>query len=167
MTETAQGRFAPSIPLGTAIFRSWKSIKTPVMVWLWYLNALYWVGFAYLAREEAFWVIVSYFAVAPIVTVIAITQRGLTRLSGLIHLPWVPLIVYLGLRLFTDELGPPLTAAEDGFYYWWLQVTLWSTVICVALDIMDVFRWFAGQRYVLGTPQAADAGASKLAQQTP
>lgn len=167
MTGTAQASFDASVPTGAAIFRSWKAMKTPVMIWLWYLNALYWVGFAYLAREEAVWVVAAYFAVAPIVTAMAIAQRGLTRLSGLIHLPWVPLVVYLFLRLFTDTLGPALTPAADGFYYWWLQVTLWSTAICVALDILDVIRWIGGERYVLGTPEAAAAGASKLARQAP
>ena len=139
-------------------------MKTWVLTWLWYLNALYWIAVFFLPREEAVWALVSYFAIGPFIAAMVIPQRGLTRLSGLIHLPWVPFTVYLALRLFTHTLGPPITLESDGIYYYgWLQVVFWSTSICLAFDVMDVLRWLAGERFVLGTPAAAAAGASKLA----
>ncbi len=162
MNTQLSGRFDPSIPTRIAAFRSWQSIKTPVMIWLWYLNILYWVGFFYLARPEAFWALLSYFAVGPLVFIMITRQRGLTRLSGLIHLPWAVFLIYLGLRLFTDALGPAISAGDDLAYFSWLQVVFWSTLICVVLDVVDVMRWFAGARYVLGTPAAVAAKASKL-----
>jgi hypothetical protein len=33
----------------------------------------------------------------------------------------------------------------------------------LALDIIDVWRWIAGERYVLGSEEAVKAGASKPA----
>ncbi|MGB0513417.1 MAG: hypothetical protein ACPGJE_01100 [Wenzhouxiangellaceae bacterium] len=156
--------FDSSIPTGQAAWQSWSAMQNWVMVWLWYLNVLYWVGFFYLSHAEAKWALISYAAIGPIVTVMIIKQRGLTRLSGLIHIPWLIFTVYLGLRLYSDALGPALTAADGGaFYAAWLHVVFWSTLICVVLDIIDVGRWFAGERYVLGTPAAQAAGASKLA----
>lgn len=142
---------------------SWLSIKPLVMVWLWYLNVIYWVAFLYWPKPEAVAAVVSYVAVAPLVAWMIDRQRGLTRLSGLIHLPWIPFAVYLGFRLFSDELGPRLSLESDGVFYGWLILVFWSTVICLILDVVDVMRWLAGQRYVLGTPAAAAAGASKLA----
>jgi hypothetical protein len=163
MDDDSSGRFDPSLPLGTVAFRSWRSIKAPVMAWLWYLNVLYWIGFLHLGRDEAFWAVISYFAVGPLIALMVVTQRGLTRLSGLIHLPWVPFAIYLGLRLFTDRLGPPLSPADGLFYYAWLQVVFWSTCLCLLLDAVDVLRWIRGERYVLGSPEAASRGASRLA----
>ena len=165
MTSSLAQNFDPGLPLRTVAFRSWSSIKTPVMAWLWYMNALYWVGFFYLERPEAFWAVISYIAVGPIVTVMIMTQRGLTRLSGLIHLPWVFFILYLGFRLFTDAAGPAVSPGDGAFYFYWLHLTFWSTLLCLAFDFVDIGRWILGERYVLGTPAAAACGASKLAKQ--
>ena len=164
MPDALPKTFPREMPLSNVAWHSWRSIKNPVMVWLWYLNVLYWVGFFYLPRPEACWVIMGYLAVGPMVYVMVKRQRGLTRLAGLIHLPWVPLSAYLGLRLYTDLLGPALTDDQDA-YTSWLQILLFSTLICLALDIVDVIRWLSGERYVLGTPAAHARGASKLAPQ--
>ena len=144
-------------------FHSWLSMKTGVMIWLWYLNVLYWVAFFQPGRPEAFWAAISYVAVGPILVFMVWRQRGLTRLTGLIHLPWVPFTGYLGLRLFTDVLGPASSMADGRFYHPWLHAVFWSTLICLGFDVIDVIRWLAGQRYVLGSPAAHAAGASKLA----
>jgi hypothetical protein len=159
------GEFDRAWPLTKAAYRSWSSMKTGVMVWLWFLNLLYWVAFAYWPRAEAVGVIVAYLAVGPLILWSLRRHRGLTRLSGLIHVPWVPFAAYLGLRLFSDQLGPRLSMEHDVLYYVWLQAVFFSTVVCLAFDAVDVVRWIAGERYVLGTPAAAAAGASKLARQ--
>jgi len=148
-------------------FHSWLSMRTEVMVWLWYLNVLYWVAFFQPGRPEAFWAAISYVAVGPILVAMVWWQRGLTRLTGLIHLPWMPFTGYLGLRLFTDVLGPASSMADGGFYHAWLHAVFWSTLICVGFDVVDVIRWLAGERYVLGSPEAYAAGASKLARRGP
>jgi len=163
MHAQPESSFPAELPLGSAAWRSWRSIKPSTMVWLWYLNALYWVGFFYLPRPEAFWVVIAYLAVGPMVFMLITLQRGLTRLSGLIHLPWIPLATFLTLRLYTDAIGPALSTADGALYTAWLHVLLASTVVCLVLDVVDVIRWLAGERYVLGTPAAADCGASRLA----
>ena len=160
-------RLDDRLATGTAIYRSWASMKTGVMIWLWYLNAIYWFALLYLSEPEAFWAIIAYASIAPFIAVIAIRQRGLTRLSGFIHTPWLLFTIYLFLRLFTDVLGPALTPEIDAVYYWWLQVVFWSTLVCVLLDIWDIARWFNGERYVLGSVTAAMKGASKLAKTAP
>lgn len=155
--------FDSNIPTAQTAWQSWLAMKNWVMVWLWYLNILYWIGFFFLPHTEAMWALISYAAIGPIVTIMVIKQRGLTRLSGLIHTPWLIFTIYLGLRLYSEGLGPVVTAtAEEPFYAAWLHVLFWSTLTCVVTDIVDVARWFFGERYVLGTPAAHAAGASKL-----
>jgi hypothetical protein len=152
--------------MGTVAFRSWSSMKSWVMIWLWYLNALYWVAFFYLEQPEARWALLAYLFIGPIGMLLVRSQRGLTRLAGLMHLPWLFYLIYLGLRLFTGVLGEVAFEAVDAFYWYWLQAIFWSTLACVVLDIWDVVRWVRGERYVLGTAKAAAVGASKLAKQS-
>lgn len=162
MNGAVSQTFDASVGLGRAAYLSWASMKAPVMAWLWFLNVLYWVSFVYWPRPEAVAAAVSYLAVGLLIVWMVVRQRGLTRLSGLIHLPWVPFVVYLGFRLYSDT-GSSLSIEADGLYYIWLVTIFWSTVVCLLLDAADVVRWIAGERYVLGTPAAAAAGASKLA----
>lgn len=165
MNLDPQATFDDSLPLSVVAFRSWRSIKTPVMIWLWYLNILYLLALLFLPRTEAVWALTAYLAVGPLIVIMIVLQRGLTRLSGLIHLPWVPLVAYLGLRLFTEQLGPQIGPEDDLVCWVWLQLIFWSTLTCITLDVVDVLRWFRGERYVLGTHAAASLGASKLAPQ--
>ncbi len=160
--DAAETTAAPQ-SVASRAFHSWLSMKTGVMIWLWYLNVLYWVAFFQSGHPEAFWAAISYVAVGPILVPMVWWQRGLTRLTGLIHLPWVPFTGYLGLRLFTDVLGPASSMADGAFFHLWLHGLFWSTLICVGFDVIDVIRWLAGERYVLGSPAAYAAGASKLA----
>jgi len=161
MNDSVPETFDPSLPTAVVAFRSWRSMKTWVMAWLWYLNVVYWGAFLFLDRPEAWWALAAYLAVGPFIVAMVRTQRGLTRLSGLIHLPWVPFAVYLGLRLFTGTLGAPVAAADSALYYGWLQILFWSTIICLGFDAVDVARWLRGERYVIGTPAAYAAGASR------
>lgn len=150
-----------TLPLHKAVLTSWLSMKTAVMIWLWYLNVLYWVGFYYMPRPEAVWSAIAYLAIGPLIFVMVTRQRGLTRLTGLIHLPWLAFAVYLGLRLFTDLLGTRVSLQRDGVYYIWLQAVFWSTSVCLCLDGIDVIRWLQGERYVLGSTAAIQAGTCK------
>ena len=164
MTKQLRDSFDASIPLGTVIFRSWASMKNGVMAWLVYLNALYLAGFFFLDHAEAVWALISYASIGPIIVVMFVSQRGLTRLAGLIHIPWLCYLIYLALRLFTDSAGA--SSPTGGLFDYWIQMVFWSTLVCVAFDIWDVYRWtFKHERYVLGTPAAAAADASKLARQ--
>ena len=110
---------------------------------------------AWLDRPEAQWALISYVAIGPLIAGVVWPQRGFTRLSGLIHLPWLAYTLWLGLRLWTETPG--------GLYGIWLHVVFWSTALCLAFDIVDVVRWLRGTRYRLGTPAAVAAGASKPA----
>lgn len=163
MQHQLPARFDTALPLGVVAIRSWKAMKTWVMAWLWYLNGIYWIGFVHLDRPEGRWAVVAYLAVGPMIALMLMSQRGLTRLWGLIHLPWAPFAIWLGLRLYTDALGPAVSLADGWFFLAWLHLLFWSTLVCLVFDVVDVARWLTGERYVIGTPAAHAAGASKLA----
>lgn len=161
MPDTPPGTFDPSFSLGAAAFRSWRSMKGWVMTWLWYLNILSWTAIFFLPRAEAQWALIAYAAIGPFIGVMIVAQRGLTRLAGLIHLPWVPFTAYLGLRLYSDLLGSRIAPGSDPVFAIWAQMAFWSLLLCLALDSFDIWRWLRGERYVLGTAAAAAAGASR------
>jgi hypothetical protein len=64
---------------------------------------------------------------------------GFSRLLGLGHLPWIPLIVFLWLRL--DDPHPP-----DLFYCYWLRALIVVNAGSVVLDAANVIRYLQGDR---------------------
>lgn len=141
---------------------SWRSMKTWVKAWLFFLNGVFLASVIFLDHPVGRWTLAAYLAAGPLLAAMLVIQRGLTRLLGLAHLvPWTPLVVYLALRLGTDRLGPPITPEGDPALFAWTALLLASTVVCLAFDVWDLVRWVRGERYVLGTGEAARAGASK------
>lgn len=160
-TTATNDRLSGDISVWRAIGRSWMALKTWVKGWLFLLNGLFLLALVFLPRPSAWYILLGYLASGPLLLGFMLIQRGLTRLLGLAHLiPWIPLLVYLVLRLTTSSAGPRITAAEAPFYTSYLIVLTAAVGVCLALDVLDVVRWFRGERYVLGSPAAAAAGAS-------
>ncbi len=146
------------------IVASWLAMKTWVKLWLFALNGVFLLALAFLPAIEARVILLAYVASGPLLAYGMVKQRGLTRLLGLGHLiPWLPLIAYLVARLETDLLGPSLSATANPFIYAYLWSVLATTVACLTMDAFDVWRWLRGERYVLGSPEAVRAGASRMA----
>lgn len=154
-------RLPEEISVWRAIGLSWMAMKTWVKVWLFLLNGLFLLALVFLPRPSAWYILLGYLASGPLLLGFMLIQRGLTRLLGLAHLiPWIPLLVYLVLRLTTTSVGPRIAFAGAPLYTSYL-ITLTAAVgVCLALDVLDVVRWLRGERYVLGSPAAAEAGAS-------
>ena len=64
---------------------------------------------------------------------------GFSRLLGLGHLPWIPLIVFLWMRL--DAPHPP-----DLFYGYWLRGLIVVNAGSLILDTANVIRYVRGER---------------------
>jgi hypothetical protein len=143
------------------IGRSWLSMKTWVKIWLFFLNAVFLAAFAFPHDPLSFWTLLAYGVSGPLLMVMMRAQRGLTRLLGAAHLvPWTPLVVYLGLRLESSAAGPRVDASAEPALFTYVCLLLASVGICLALDAWDVVRWMRGERFVLGSREAFDAGAS-------
>ncbi len=65
-------------------------------------------------------------------------QAGFTRLLGLGHLPWIPLVWFLATRL--GEIPP------DDFYGIWIRALIALNATSLVIDAVDVIRYVAGDR---------------------
>jgi len=156
-------RLPDHLSVATAIAASWLSMKSWVKYWLFALNAVFLLGLAFWPDPLARYTLAAYVASGPWLLALMTAQRGLTRLLGVAHLvPWVPLVAYLALRLGTDGVGPQLTFATTPFQWAYAVALLLFTSICLAMDIVDVWRWVRGERFRLGSVNASSAGASSL-----
>lgn len=63
---------------------------------------------------------------------------GFSRLVGLGHIVWIPLVVFLTTRL-------PEVPASD-FYGVWLRALLVANSVSLVIDLVDVIRYVAGDR---------------------
>jgi hypothetical protein len=63
---------------------------------------------------------------------------GFSRLVGLGHIVWIPLLVFLATRL--SEVP-----ASD-FYGIWLRAVLVANSLSLVIDFVDVIRYVAGDR---------------------
>lgn len=169
MNETTQtdGQLPADWSRMASFGQSWLSLKTWVKTWLWFVNVVFWLALLFWYHTESRWILLAYAATGPFLFGQALWQRGLTRLLGLAHIiPWLPLLIYLSFRVFSDRLGQQISYASDPAFHVYLLIMLLTLTICLVLDIFDVIRWFRGERYVLGSRDAHRLGASCLAQTT-
>ncbi|QPJ64389.1 MAG: hypothetical protein G3M78_02845 [Candidatus Nitrohelix vancouverensis] len=64
--------------------------------------------------------------------------QGFTRLLGLMHVFWFPLLVYLYTRLGMHPV--------EGAFGLYLRVVLAMNGISLVIDVADVFRYLRGER---------------------
>jgi len=144
------------------IAASWLSMKPWVKNWLFFLNGIFIAAFAFLEDPAAKWILLAYVASGPLLAWLMIKQRGLTRLLGIAHLvPWIPLLVYIVLRLTSELAGHIVTFAAAPLFAGYLYLLLACLIVCLSLDVRDVVRYGRGERYVLGSPEAVRVGASR------
>lgn len=138
-----------------AIAASWMSLKTWVKVWLFLLNFIYLAAFLFLEKGPVIsWVLITYFLTGPFLLSIMIPERGLSRVLGLGHIvPWTPLVLYISARLFAPGVLGAEPLIVQSSYYLYLLSLLVMTVICLAFDYYDVYRWLRGERYIMGSEE--------------
>lgn len=156
-----QGEVVKSEPVWEDVAKSWMALKTWVKIWLVCLNIVLVGSFAFLHDAAGRWTAVAYVATGPILLAIMLRIRGLSRILGLGHIvPWVPLLIYLGLRVSSDAVGPRLTAEASPALFWYVMIVVTTVGVCLVFDVYDLVRWFRGERYVMGSEEAFRAGAS-------
>ena len=95
------------------------------------------VPFFFLDRLEAQAVLAA--LLTSLVLFSVLTARvGFTRLLGLGHVPWVPLVWFLGTRL--GDIPP-----ED-FYGIWIRAVIVLNAASLVIDAVDVIRYVSGDR---------------------
>lgn len=91
----------------------------------------------FLSRPEAQVVVATLMASMILMTGLT-AFSGFTRLLGLGHILWVPLLYFLWMRL---EQNP----AED-FFGLWIRVLMIVNATSLLIDTIDVGRYIAGDR---------------------
>ncbi len=115
-------------------------MKSPIHVrlWLMVLVALNLVApLFFLERLEAQVVVGALLASIMLMTVLT-GLTGFTRLLGVGHIFWVPLLYFLWTRL--GQIPP-----TDGFGIW-IRVLMALNAISLVVDAIDVVRYIAGER---------------------
>jgi hypothetical protein len=114
--------------------------RLPVGVRLWLLvlmaaNLL--VPLVYLGRSEARIVLLTFLASFVLMVVITGTS-GFTRLLGLGHILWIPLLIFLVGRLGSIPAGDA--------YGVWVRSVIVLNLISLVLDAVDIARFARGDR---------------------
>ncbi len=91
----------------------------------------------FLNRLEAQVVVGALVASMTLMTVLTAIS-GFTRLLGLGHIFWIPLLYFLWMRL---EQNP-----ADDFFGLWLRVLMTLNAVSLMIDAVDVGRYIAGDR---------------------
>ncbi len=95
------------------------------------------VPLLFLDRLEAQVVLAAMLASLALFTILT-ALAGFTRLLGLGHAPWVPLIWFLWTRL--GDIPP------DDFYGIWIRAVIALNTASLLIDVVDVLRYAAGDR---------------------
>lgn len=157
LSESAEGLLPPALSRGRAIGSSWLAMKTWVKLWLFALNGIFLAAIGFWPTPLAKYTLAAYVASGPLLFVLVVFQRGMTRVTGLAHLiAWLPLICYLGLRLSGDMVGPQITVTGDPMLFGYSSLLTAMIAICLLFDIYDVARWLGGNRARLGSPSQID-----------
>jgi hypothetical protein len=109
-----------------------------LQVWLLLLvavNAV--IPFFFLGRLEA-QMVLGIMVVNAILMTLLTSLTGFSRLLGLGHYPWFPLLYFLWTRL--DQIP------ADDFFGIWIRVLMIVNALSLAVDTVDTFRWVAGER---------------------
>lgn len=115
-------------------------LKSPLYVRLWLallvaVNLV--VPLFYWERLEAQMALAA--IVASMILMTALTAvAGFTRLLGLGHLPWVPLLYFLWRRL--DQIP------ADDIFGFWIRALMALNALSLLIDTVDVIRYAAGDR---------------------
>ncbi len=115
-------------------------MKMPVQWQLWLLllvavNLV--VPIFFINRLDAQVVLVAFVASVILMTVLT-ALSGFSRLLGLGHIFWIPLLYFLWTRL--DQIP------ADEFFGIWIRVLMTLNAVSLIIDAVDVGRYIAGER---------------------
>ncbi len=124
---------------------SYRSLPAWVQMWMPILFGVNMAGFAFLDTEIGFWTAVTIVLVASINLTTMLIQGGLSRLLAFPHFLWVPLIIYIAMRLFGFTAG---TVEKPEFIFGLMVMVI--NCISLMFDAIDASRWLGGDRRISG-----------------
>ena len=115
-------------------------MRGPIHVRLWLMLLIFFnllVPLFYIHRVEAQVVLGALLASATLMTVLT-GLSGFTRLLGLGHIFWLPLLYFLWNRLGQIP--------ADGLFGVWIRIVIAVNAISLVIDGIEVLRYIAGDR---------------------
>jgi hypothetical protein len=113
--------------------------KMPVIWWPWMagLPLINLASIFFLPRTEA-WVVLGTGLLAATIMTVLHAKLGYVRLVGIGHFVWIPMLIWLAVRL--DHIS------EGTLFYDWLLTVIVMDTLSVFLDIVDLVRYLRGDR---------------------
>ena len=134
-----------------AMIRAIRAQPGPIGAWGFWLNIPQIVGgVLFLFRVEAVAVLLAELVALAVAGQIH-RRSPFSRLTGLCHLPWLVLLPWLLVRLATGDNGL--------WYAAWLWYVCITIAISLVFDVLDVIRWWRGDRRFAWASGGADPGA--------
>ncbi len=115
-------------------------VNSPIHVRLWLIlliTANLVVPLFFLGRLEA-QIVVGALLASTILMTILTGLYGFTRILGLGHIFWIPLLFFLWTRL--DQIP------ADDFFGIWIRALMMLNATSLVLDVVDAIRYIAGNR---------------------
>ena len=113
--------------------------KMPMVWWPWMvgLPLLNLSSIFFLPRMEA-WVVLGTGLLAATIMTVLHAKLGYVRLVGVGHFVWIPMLIWLVLRL--DRIP------EGTLYFGWLLTLIAVDTLSLLIDIVDFVRYLRGDR---------------------
>ncbi len=115
-----------------------RSLAFGWQVWVLWLMALNFMWPLFLLDRIEAKVALLCFVVSAATGMALVHFQGFTRLVGAMHVFWIPLVVYLCMRLNADP--------ADTFLGWWMLFTIVFNSISLIIDGVETARYLAGDR---------------------
>ncbi len=110
-------------------------LKRPIyeVIWVFYMMFIN-LGAVFFWEEQLAKIIIVIFMISSMLMMGFYSKFGFTRILGLGHILWLPLVFYIGFEL---------QAAND-LYLIYLIVLLITISISLVIDSLDVWKYFKG-----------------------
>jgi hypothetical protein len=107
-------------------------------IWVVWLVAVNSAGLLFIRHVEA-QVVLGAVGVAVLAQALIYQRKRFIRLLGATHYIWVPMIVWIALRLGALPV-------EESAFHAWLLTLIATNAVCLGLDAWDITRFVRGER---------------------
>lgn len=113
-------------------------LSTGLRVWLWMLVVAHGIIPLWFLDHLEAWVAMGALHGGFLLGVVLFKRYGFTRLLGLMHAPWIALLILLWGTMDQVPVSDPFGL--------WMRTVFVLDVIALAFDTKDVIKYFAGDR---------------------
>lgn len=119
-----------------------RSLAIGWQVWLLSLMTVNFFIPVYFYRYPEAQLTIAVFFAGGIIGIVLVKVQGFTRLLGLMHILWIPLIIYMAGKLDVYAASQPIGL--------WIRGLLVLNGISIFIDCVDVMRYVYGERKPIG-----------------